>query len=174
MHYYRVKRGKPLLEPTRFTRRPAIIDGDVAKLPLAGGKEYALVDVVDSKVDQYQWSKSTKGYGQARVNGKLVLLHHYLLGKPPEGMVTDHINRNKLDNRKGNLRFVTQKVNMNNLNMLSTNTSGHTGVTWAKNERKWVAQSFFNGKRQHGGYHVTIEEAVRARKVLELKYKQGE
>jgi len=38
-------------------------------------------------------------------------LHHAVIGKPPKGYVVDHINRNPLDNRRENLRFVTVAEN---------------------------------------------------------------
>lgn len=45
---------------------------------------------------------------------KHIFLHHMIIGKPTEGMVVDHINGNKLDNRRHNLRFV--KISINNAN----------------------------------------------------------
>jgi hypothetical protein len=50
------------------------------------------------------------GHGYAVLcNG--VSLHQKLMGRPPKGFVTDHINQDKLDNRRSNLRFVTHKLN---------------------------------------------------------------
>src|SRR3990167_6870264 len=66
------------------------------------------------KIKKYKWSVNTKGYSLARVSNKNCKLHHFIKGKPPKGLVTDHINRNKLDNRDENLRFVTQSENVSN------------------------------------------------------------
>lgn len=48
------------------------------------------------------------GYDDGR--GKPVLLHRLIL-RPPKGLVIDHINGNKLDNRRCNLRIVTYREN---------------------------------------------------------------
>lgn len=171
MHYARVRKGKSALAPTPYTYRPAVIEGDIAKLTLGGNKGYAIVDKADAGLDKYHWSLDGSGYPAGKVGNSVKKLHHVVIGKPPKGLVTDHINRNKLDSRRSNLRHVTQRVNTHNVNILKTNTSGHTGVTWSKNSRRWVAQGHFNGKKQSGGYHATIEEAVKARKELEQIYK---
>lgn len=73
---------------------------------------------------QYRWllKESSGGYFSAKKNGKRLgggkrekqeYLHIFLM-KPKKGLVVDHINRNPLDNRRCNLRVVTQKVNTYN------------------------------------------------------------
>ncbi len=113
-HYYRIKKGQPLLGKTRFDRRPAIIDGDTAKLELASDKGYALVDLEMAHLDKYNWCRSVDGYAVTWYQKKVTKIHHIIMGRPPEGYVTDHISRDKLDNRKCNLRFVSQRDNMLN------------------------------------------------------------
>ena len=46
-------------------------------------------------------------------------LLHRMLTKCPEGLQVDHINRNPLDNRRENLRIVTQRENIKNRNPYS-------------------------------------------------------
>lgn len=168
-HYKRATRGKPLDTPFRTDHRPAKVVGDIALIPIGIGSKdgVAIVDSGESHVDKHRWSLSGDGYPMTWLNGKHVKLHHLIKGKPDKGLVTDHVNRDKLDNRKSNLRFVTQKVNVRNGSVLNTNTSGHRGVTWDKRRNKWMAQSAFNGSRQYGGHYSTIEEAVAARVKLE-------
>lgn len=165
-HYARLCRGRAVLEPSRFDRRPARIEGDVAYIPLAKTKITALVDREDSLVAERNWSLS-RGYPITWVDGKLVRMHKYLLGPPPEGLVTDHINRNRLDNRRSNLRFVPQRVNCENRTLQPNNTSGHTGVTWVDSKQKWKAQIHQAGKCYFLGYYSSLEDAILARKKAE-------
>lgn len=82
---------------------------------------------------QYKWllKESSGGYFSAKKNGKRLgsgkrekqeYLHIFLM-KPKKGMVVDHINRNPLDNRRCNLRVVTQKVNTHNRNVSLRNSN---------------------------------------------------
>ena len=69
------------------------------------------------------------GYGDyARLcdNGKMIMFHRYIL-KPEADLVCDHINGDKLDNRRKNLRNVTRRQNM--LNRKLKNTTGYISVT---------------------------------------------
>lgn len=116
LHYYRVKRGLPLLEPTRFTRRPAIIDEDIARIELGNRRGYTIVDIEFAHISKHNWSLDGHGYPCTWMNGKIMKIHHMIIGRPDEGLVVDHINRDRLDNRLANLRFVTQGENVRNSN----------------------------------------------------------
>lgn len=49
--------------------------------------------------------------GTGRNDRRFTLMHHDVIGHPPIGFVTDHINTNGLDNRKVNLQFLSNKDN---------------------------------------------------------------
>ena len=86
-------------------------------------------------------------------------------------MVIDHIDKNTLNDRKDNLREVSNAANMRNRKGLqSNNKSGVVGVCWAKNTNKWHSQLRFNGKTIHGGHYESFEDAVAARRQLEITY----
>jgi len=113
-HYYRQKRGQSILGKSRFDRRPATIYSDCAKLEIAKGKGFAIVDKDMAHLDRFNWSCDGYGYPCTWYGGKVTKIHHLISGKPPKGFVTDHIDRDKLNNRRSNLRHVTQKENLQN------------------------------------------------------------
>ena len=75
---------------------------------------YALIDDDKAWLNEYKWYKDTQGYavrGISRNNRvQRVFLHHTVIGQPLQGE-TDHINRDKLDNRRTNLRHCTKSFN---------------------------------------------------------------
>ena len=77
----------------------------------------------------------------------------------------DHINRNRLDNRKCNLRMATQSQNNCNVSKYKNNTSGYKGVYYAPYNNKtnpWKAQIRINNKNKGIGYFKTADEAAKA------------
>lgn len=116
------------------------------------------------------------GYTTICFPGKVYLAHVlawmlYYNEWPPEHLDIDHINGNKTDNRKDNLRLVSRSHNMLNSHRPSAaSTSGYPGVSWSKSKQKWKAYIKINYKQIHGGYFATKEEAITARTKLELIY----
>jgi len=82
----------------------------------------------------------------------------------------DHINGDKLDNRRENLRSATRSQNKMNSGKPKNNTSGYKGVCWYKRGNKWRAQIGINGKLKHLGYFEDKEEAAKAYKKAAEKY----
>lgn len=109
------------------------------------------------------------------VNGRSIpRTLHGLLMTSPRGMHVDHINGNKLDNRRANLRIVTGQVNQaNRKNLNKNNTSGIRGVSYCPRLSKrnpWLAQITANRRHVHLGMFPTKEEAIAARRKAELEY----
>lgn len=96
--------------------------------------EFALVEEVDfERVNQYRWHLS-KGYANSTIQKKNILMHHFLFKRPDEDRVIDHINQDKLDNRRSNLRETTRAGNTNNIAKTNMNTSSqYKGVNFQKN-----------------------------------------
>lgn len=120
-------------------------------------------------LEKWSFCDNGSGYPVACINGEKTYLHNLIIGKKA-GYVVDHINRNKLDNRKSNLRFITQRQNCLNRSMNKNNTSGHRGVIFDSRIKKWCARIAVFGKSLHIGSYSNIEEAILARKNAELKY----
>lgn len=78
----------------------------------------------------------------------------------PEGHVVDHIDGNPYNNAFSNLRITTQRVNCKNQARKSTNTSGHTGISWNASAKLWTVRQTIKGERIYLGSALTLEEAV--------------
>ncbi len=101
----------------------------------------------------------------------MVYLHRLLL-KPPDGYFVDHINMDRLDNRRCNLRVATKAQNSYNRPARTDNTSGYKGV-WLRCDAKtkaWIAEIRVNGKKVHIGTYSTKEAAALAYNDAAKKY----
>ena len=116
-------------------------------------------------VNQWKWKRHNGGYacrtGYKGGHYNLILMHQIIL-KANQNEEIDHINGNKLDNQRNNLRSVSHAVNELNKGMSTLNTSGFRGVCWDKNRHKWVAKSKHNGKMINLGRYGTLQEASQA------------
>jgi hypothetical protein len=101
------------------------------------------------------------GYLVRRTMGSKIWFHR-LVNKTPEGLETDHINGNKLDNRKCNLRTVDSSQNQRNRNTKHVSNTGLKGINFYKKNGKYRVSITFRGKAIHIGYFFTIEEAKQA------------
>lgn len=120
---------------------------------------------------KYRYSPHHNGSGYAtrckRVSPKkniTVYLHREILGVWEKGLQVDHINGDKLDNRKSNLRICTGVSNSYNRKKNSNSTHKYKGVykqTWENGECRWYAR-IGRGKNSIPGGHATEEEAARA------------
>lgn len=140
---------------------------------LGGGMTEAIIDSDDAAaVGKWKWQLTRNGYAcRSHWNGERyekMYMHRYLM-QTPTGMDTDHINRNKLDNRRSNLRVVDRSANNFNSDPASNNTSGHKGVGYFKPAKLWRAYIKHQSelKRIELGYFKTKEEAIAARRAAE-------
>ena len=130
-----------------------------------------IVDLEDlDHVSSLYWSKNKRGYFH-NVKNK-IFLHRFIM-QPPDNLVVDHISRDVSDNRRINLRVVTQGNNMHNKSTYCSNTSGRTGVY--RYGDKYRARITVNESELHLGMFDTFEEAVKARERAEnLYFHKGE
>lgn len=148
---------------------------EYALVPISDGS-YAKVDVEDfDKVSRYHWHKDNAGYARTNIwgnNRKVAAprMHRIVLGVTDRKLHVDHINGDKLDNRKANLRVVTASQNLMNRGPQANNASGYKGVYWIKEKRKWRAEIAYSGIRKHLGYFTNVHDAARAYNEAARKY----
>jgi len=117
------------------------------RIPLTQGK-FAIVDGEDYEcLSKHKWHahREHSGVYYARSNKKVVagkhvtIFMHRLILNVPEGMQTDHINHDGLDNRRKNLRVCTRAQNQHNRRATKRASSRYKGVGWRMRTRKWAA-----------------------------------
>ena len=137
-------------------------------LPLNQG-EFTIVD--DEDFYRFQnvklWKKSGKrfgGYALMWFLGRETRLHRLIINCP-RNFEVDHINGNRLDNRKENLRICSHAENCINVSKRKNVTSQYLGVSRLKNNKlnPWVAIVFSNKKKYHIGCFPTELSAAMAR-----------
>lgn len=137
----------------------------------------AIVDDAD-----FDWLNQWKWY--ARPNGKTVyavrevdagdkkqrLVHmHREIANTPEGMITDHADRNGLHNWRGNLRIVDDARNARNKGVASNNRSGYKGVRYHSGGY-WQARITVGRKSSHIGLFRSAENAAIAYNIAALEH----
>jgi len=126
----------------------------------------AIVDDADAaNVQQYVWWRTKSGprktYVRGWVNGKRAYLHRFIMAFP-SGIV-DHINGDRMDNRRSNLRIVTNAQNIQNGRTRRTNNkTGFKGVCWDTERSKFLATITVNKQTIHIGRFNSAIEAARA------------
>jgi len=142
------------IEPTQPT------DPSIRYIPLTKGL-YAIVDAADYEwLSKYKWF--THGRGKkacaARNEKRRTITMHREIMQPPPGMFVDHINHNRKDNRRCNLRNCTPPQNVRNRRVCGSK-SGFIGVY--AHGRKWKVVVTCNGKRYRlCGFTDKIEAAL--------------
>ena len=85
-----------------------------------------------------------------------LVAQHYI-PNPENKPQVDHINRDRLDNRIENLRWVTAKENSDNTGMLNTNTSCHKNICYDNYYHKWIFYRIINGKSYRKSFKTKTE-----------------
>jgi hypothetical protein len=145
------------------------------EIPLSKGK-VALVDDEDYELlHEHRWHMMSTGYAARNRSLKqytqpgLILMHRVIVGAK-KGQYVDHVNGDKLDNRRSNLRICTQSQNSANRRLDSNNTSGAKGVSWCKERQKWQVHIRVKGKQLNLGRYDDFSEACAAYDAAAIKY----
>jgi hypothetical protein len=169
-----------LFRKTSRDKNEIIIVGDIAKIILRDWRSQkkvadTVIDVEDiNRVKDMKWHLcSHYGYaiGPNIVGTKCQIRLARLIINAERSEQVDHINGDKLDNRKSNLRIVNYLQNSHNVKMHKDNKLGVKGVC-----ESWYSKEVFrseicvDGKKIHLGYFKSVSAAKRARVAAEKKY----
>ena len=113
-------------------------------------------------VSQHKWWITPQGYACTKIrrgdgSRRTIGMHRLILGDPATP-ATDHLNRDRLDNRRENLQACTDSQNNRNRPTVEGKVSTHRGVSFKRG--KWQVVIRVNGKLKWFGYHKTEEAAA--------------
>jgi hypothetical protein len=111
-------------------------------------------------LNQFHWGLSN-GYAARRdENNKIIYMHRLILPPPPR-MLVDHIDGNKANNCRSNLRIATRTQNMQNRPKHRSSSSRFKGIHYSRWSHKWYATCRYAGQCHRSAYFETDDEAAR-------------
>lgn len=136
-------------------------------IELTNGGKTKVDDDLYEYLSSLNWQLSPQGYAcRSSVKDGVILMHRVIVNAN-RGEIVDHINQNKLDNQKINLRVVNRSKNSINSKMRENNTSGFRHVTWRKDTKKWLAQVMRNYRNYNlGSFDFPEDAALAAEKFI--------
>lgn len=158
----------PMARPKhgKYNKRTVVDNGDgTASVPLTKGY-VATIDADDLlMVSEYTWhartsKKSVYAATRLRDTKQSFTYLHRMVMNAPDGVEVDHVNRDTLNNRKGNLRLCDSALNATNKGKDPKGiTSHHKGVMFDKERGKWRATFQYKGFRVQRRFNTEIEAA---------------
>lgn len=128
-------------------------------LPVKAGPVYHLTVVDDDIADRLERMRlciGSHGYVQVTHDQKSELMHRWIMGcTKRDGQIVDHVNRDRLDNRRGNLRLVTASENTQN-----RTSRALRGAYPTRSGRRFQAKAKLGGIAHYLGTYDTAEEAA--------------
>jgi hypothetical protein len=145
------------------------------KVPLSGERgqgKWAIIDDADAQLlVGRRVYVDRQGYAIVTIDSKSRTLQRYLLNPAFRRYVIDHINHDKLDCRRANLRVATDAQSVHNRRKSKANKSGYIGVFRHRDTNKFMARVSHQGKLYYLGLYLDPAEAARAydKKIIELR-----
>ena len=144
---------------------------DLPKL-IKRGRKWSVDLPVNDKYGRYKSRLPYAVSSEVLECGKIIYPKmHRLLTNAKEGEVVDHINGNTLDNRKCNLRRVTNFENQQNRRGANVNSAtGLRNINYCKERKTWNVQIMINGKRFRKRYKDLEEAKHKTHEIRERGY----
>lgn len=141
---------------------PILVDGKVSHYEVELTKNKRMkIDECDLELINLYIVSVTQGYACTTIKNRTTYVHNLIMRHTPGNLTVDHINRDKLDNRRCNLRLATITQQMTN-RFNKNNKSGIRGVCM-KGGNRWVAQWLdHDGKRHTKSFSINkygVEES---------------
>lgn len=133
---------------------------------MAHGREVKVDDSDYDLLSQYTWWISTTGYAFRTIYNKgqkrHQAMHREIMGVTDRYVLIDHIDGDKLNNSRSNLRLSNKSTNGCNRPRTCKNTTGYKGVTRHSQCKRYISQIRAKGKNYYLGLFPTAEEAAHA------------
>lgn len=140
---------------------------------LINSSNVALVDDVDHDfLSKFSWYQNENGYADCTKQFKGKTHHkkmHRVITLAPEGIMVDHANRDRLDNRSQNLRFCIREENNHN-SQKPRQSNKLRGAHWSAKDKRFYSRISKDKKVIRLGSYKTAEEAHEAYKIGSLKH----
>jgi HNH endonuclease len=130
------------------------------EIKVKNSRKSALVDDdCFSLLSRHQWSLDNDGYARAVIGSRHFRMHELVIVRLPFKVI-DHINYNRIDNRRENLQLLT---NSENLLRNKSRDRKDLGVGFHGLSGKWRARLISNSKEIYLGLFTSKQKAINAR-----------
>lgn len=144
------------------------IDGDIARVFIKDGSGNERISIIDKAdvalVSRFKWH-ADEATGYAR-SGDGIMMSRWIM-KPTGNLIVDHINHDRLDNRRINLRIVTKSIN-------NRNKEKKGNVYWVPERGKWRVQCSVDRKSRYFGHYKDKDEAQKVADDIRRRIIAGE
>jgi len=135
-------------------------DYGITVVTLQNGMRIAVSCEDESWIKRYGWFVGGNGYVVTSVNGKRKYLHKMIMGVD-DGTLVDHINRDKTDNRRSNLRIADKSMNAANAKLRRDSiVTGHKNVKFDKRHKNYAVRVTKDGVTHYGGAYKDLYNAI--------------
>lgn len=148
------------------------------EITLGNSGKSAIIDDGDFDwLDKWKWRfDQNTGYAFRReysYGKRLWISMHRVILSPAVGMMADHMNRDKLDNRRSNLRAVDSSGNNHNKGITTRNKSGIPGVCWREKTKRWRSSVGYQNRAVALGEFKNKDDAANAFIAAKLRISKG-